>query len=519
MKERTNDNMDFETEKIFFNQIVTQKRESFTAEDNIIIPDIKPDILGTINSSGNVYIYRKEIVNGKLKIDGGIQIDIIYLADNEQNSVRALHTVLDFSKSIDIDNIDESNNLLCKIKIKSIEPKILNGRKINIKVYLDVDISISSNKQKDYVKAIKDTEKIQMISNSMKIDSLKGCGETVATAKDTISIDDNLSDILNTDIFIKNKEIKISYNKVLSKADISIEILYLTEDEQIKSVTAQIPIMGFIDIQGVSDNEICDTDYEIRNIDIRPNNVEEHSISVEIEFLISCNAYEEKELNLIQDLYSPEEDITMNQEMINLMQNKKHFSDSCDVKEKINIPEIKDGKIYKLNVVPNIIKQNVLNNSINYECELDVNMLYMSNVTNRLEEKQQKIDFTHTISMENINKNASINTLIEVETKDYVCNPDNSLNLNINMNFIVDSYIKNPINIVSNIKIEKMSEDTRGNSLVIYFVKDGDTLWKIAKKFRSTIDEIAQINNIDDLDKITVGEQLFIPRYVNSQIS
>ena len=118
--------MDFETEKIFFNQIVTQKRESFTAEDNIIIPDIKPDILGTINSSGNVYIYRKEIVNGKLKIDGGIQIDIIYLADNEQNSVRALHTVLDFSKSIDIDNIDESNNLLCKIKIKSIEPKILN---------------------------------------------------------------------------------------------------------------------------------------------------------------------------------------------------------------------------------------------------------------------------------------------------------------------------------------------------------------------------------------------------------
>jgi len=93
--------MNFETEKIFLNQIVAQKKETFSAEDNLIIPDIKPDILSSIRSSGNVYIYKKEIVNGKLKIDGGVQVDIMYLADNEQNNVRGVHTVLDFSKNID----------------------------------------------------------------------------------------------------------------------------------------------------------------------------------------------------------------------------------------------------------------------------------------------------------------------------------------------------------------------------------------------------------------------------------
>ena len=72
-------------------------------------------------------------------------------------------------------------------------------------------------------------------------------------------------------IHCKNHKIKISYNKVLSKADVMIEILYLTEDEKIKTVTAQIPIMGFIDIPNISDKEICDTDYEIRNINIKPN--------------------------------------------------------------------------------------------------------------------------------------------------------------------------------------------------------------------------------------------------------
>ena len=510
--------MNFETEKIFLNQILTQKKESFSTEDNIIIPDIKPDILSSINSSGNVYIYKKEIANGKLKIDGGIQVDIIYIADNEQNNIRGLHTALDFSKSIDLDNITDDSNFSCNLIVKSIEPKILNGRKVNIKANVEAEINVYSNQEKEFVKSIDNVDKVQMISDTVKINSLKGCGETVSTAKDTVSVDDNLADLLDCEILIKNKETKISYNKVLSKADVIFEILYLTEDEQIKSVTAQIPIMGFIDIQGVSDNEICDTNYEIRNINIKPNNVEDHSISVEVEFLISCRAYEEREINLIQDLYSPEEDITMNQETVNLMQNKQNMNELCEVKEKINIPEIKDNRIYSMRVSSNIVKQNILNGSISYECELMVSMLYESSVTNKMEVKEQKIDFTHTIRSDNISRNSNVNTVIEVESKDYVCTSDNSIDLNVSMNFSVDLYVKNPINIVSNIKVEQNTPGAKSNSLVIYFVKDGDTLWKIAKKFKSTIDEIAEVNNIENLEKINVGEQLFIPRYVNSKV-
>ncbi|MDE5830347.1 MAG: LysM peptidoglycan-binding domain-containing protein, partial [Clostridia bacterium] len=49
-------------------------------------------------------------------------------------------------------------------------------------------------------------------------------------------------------------------------------------------------------------------------------------------------------------------------------------------------------------------------------------------------------------------------------------------------------------------------------SMVIYFVKPGDTIWKIAKKYKSTISDIARINNIENPDRITPGMQLFIPK-------
>lgn len=511
--------MNFETEKICLNQIIGKKEDMFSVEESIIIPDIKPDILSTVSSCGNIYVYKKEYVNGRLRIDGGVQVYIMYVADNEKNSIRGLHTVIDFSQNIDMENIQDNMNFICNLNVKNIECRILNGRKLNVKVNIGVIVNIFSNTEKQLLKSVENNDKVQMISDMVRVNSLKGFGETVAIAKDTISVDENLVDILDTDICVKNKDLKISYNKVLSKADVIVEILYLTEDDQIKSVAAQIPIMGFIDINDVSDNDICDTRYEVRNINIKPNNVEEHSISLEIEFLISCNSYENREINVIQDLYSPEKDIRLNQEDVCLMQNKNILADECKVQERINIPNLKNGKIYNVKIIPNIIKQNILNNTVSYEAELILTILYESNTTNTMEVIEQKISFAHSINSDKIGKGFEANTNIEVDSKDFICTPDNTIEINTNLKFYVEVFKKSNINIVTNISIEDFKDESKGNSLVIYFVKEGDSLWKIAKKFRSTIDEIAQINNIENVDKISEGDQLYIPKYVYNRIS
>ena len=511
--------MDFETERICLNQIVGNKDDIFSVEENIIIPDVKPDILSAVNSSGNVYVYKKELVNGKIRIDGGIQIYVMYIADNEQNNIRALNTVIDFSQNIDVENIEENMNFNCNLNIKDIECKILNGRKINVKANIAVQISVFSNTEKQILKSIENVEKIQMISNQEVINSLKGYGETIAVAKDTISLDNNIADIFDTDICVKNRDLKISYNKVLSKADVIVEILYLTEDEKISTATAQIPIMGFIDINDISDNDICESNYEIRNINIKPNNTEENTISIEIEFLISCSGYESREINLIQDLYSPEQDIRLNEENVCLMQNKCIMEDECKVQENINIPDIKNSKIYSIKVIPRILKQNIFKGKVSYEAELTLEIMFESNTTNRIEVREQKVTFTHVINSDNIEKDFEICTNIEVVSKDFLCMSDNTVEINVVLKFLLDMFSKNDMSIVNNVTVEDFKDECKGNSLIIYFVKEGDTLWKIAKKFRSTIDEIAQINNIENMDKINVGEQLYIPKYVCNRIS
>lgn len=50
------------------------------------------------------------------------------------------------------------------------------------------------------------------------------------------------------------------------------------------------------------------------------------------------------------------------------------------------------------------------------------------------------------------------------------------------------------------------------NSMYIYIVKKGDTLWDIAKKYKTTVAKIANINNIENENNISVGEKLLLIR-------
>ena len=288
-------------EKICINQLVGQKNDIIEAEGDIIVNDIKPDVLNIINVSGNVCVYKKESVDGKIRLDGAVNVYVVYLADDEVGSLRSLNTTVDFTKVLEFDGCQNEVDIDEAINIKNIECKIINSRKIGIRAFLDLNIKLYCNDNVVIINDINAIEGVQSLNSMLTINSLIGKGVTKAVAKDTIIIDnnDNLAEVLKVDINLINKDIKISYNKVLAKADANVKIVYLTEENEIKSIEGNIPVMGFIDILNVSDSNTCNTRYKLKNIIVKPNNSEEHSIYVELELEISCGVYEQKQINVI----------------------------------------------------------------------------------------------------------------------------------------------------------------------------------------------------------------------------
>ena len=57
----------------------------------------------------------------------------------------------------------------------------------------------------------------------------------------------------------------------------------------------------------------------------------------------------------------------------------------------------------------------------------------------------------------------------------------------------------------------KVKMDEQKASVIIYSVDKGDTLWKLAKKYNTTIEELVKINDIENPEIIIIGQKLIIP--------
>lgn len=503
-------------ESLVLNKIIDQKTDTILIEEDCIVPDIKPDILNVISTSGIICIYKKEVLDGKIRLDGCINTYIMYLADTqEENSVRGLNTNLDFTQMIDMEKANNNMILDTNLVLKSLDCKVLNGRKIHIKAMIEVEAKVSSNETVEYVKDIQSLKDVQLLNQDFCINSLVGTGSTKLYAKDTFTIDqiDNLVEVMKTDLKITNKDTKISYNKVLIKAEVETKILYLTEDNRINMVEGRIPIMGFIDLPNISEEHTCDVKYEIKNLIVKPNNVDEHSIYIEAEIEVFCEAYENKELRMIQDLYSPTVSLNFSQKSVRVTGQKESRQQICSIREKEMLPEIGTRKIYDVEVYPIIDKQNILNNRILYEGEVELNFIYAASQNNGIETKQISIPFNFSMDFDGIKSETNVDTIVEISLQDFVVMPDESIDIKVDLTFTAISSKDSSLSIIDEIQEAEEKRNLCQYSMVIYFAKPGDTLWKIAKRFGSTVEDIARVNGIEDVDNLQVGRQLFIPRY------
>lgn len=506
-------------ETLHVNKSVATKKEIIMIEGDMIVPDSKPDILKTISTSGITSIYKKEVLDGKIKVDGNINTYIMYMSEDDTDKVRGLTTNLDFSENIQIANAKDGMNCKLKATLKNIEARVINGRKIGIKATIEMEFNVYSDGEIEFIRDIPETQGIKMLKENLTVNSLVGMGENKIYAKDTIAINnvDNLAEILKSNISIVDKDIKVSYNKILTKAEAEIKILYLTEDNRIGNVETKIPVVGFIDIANVTEENICDVDYEIKNVVIKPNSAEEHSIYIEIEVGVTAFVYEEKQMQLIQDLYSPIETLDFNQRKITTITGKSSNRGVKQIREKITLQDMENKNIIDVDIISIIEKEEKKDTILRYEGNLELNIILASSEL-QIDTRNVKIPFEYDVDiMENIS-NSNISLTMETKNQDFIVQDGGIVNCNIDIQMDIDISKNTTINVIDELETigEREKEDY---SILMYIVKKGDSLWKIAKEFGSSVEDIARTNGIEDENKIMPGQKIFIPNYTKLKIT
>lgn len=496
--------MDIIKDKIKIMELSNTVKKEFDINQNYIIPDIKSDIVKVVNTSGNVFIEKQEIQNDRIKIEGSILAFNLYI-DGEGNN-NSLDLEMPFSDFISIGNMEReitNDDFETEISINKLELKIVNERKVELNANVISKVNIYSENEMDIVKEINDCDnKIEKKEKTVTLENLIGKGSTKCSLKENVKITDveKVVNIVSFRYSLENIDTKISYNKVLAKSDVVLEILYRNEENIINKAEARFPIMGFIDIQDVSDTNECKLKNELRNINMSINN--DSTLNLEMEFEYKCYVYERIDTNIIDDMYGIRKSYNYRKNKIQLSDMNLEKVTTKNINEKVLIDNI--NQLYDTNVSVLITNKYNQDGLDKYVGTLEVNYIYNTFDSNNIESMIQKFDFEFEVE-----ENTEIQ--ISISSKNFIILPDSSVDSKIELNIERVANDTRCIEIIDD--IEEVEEEARENySIIIYFVQKGDSLWKIAKRFRSTVDRIAEINNIEDVNVIDVGQKLYIPR-------
>lgn len=268
--------------------------------------------------------------------------------------------------------------------------------------------------------------------------------------------------------------------------------------------------MGFIDLVGVSEDDLCDVKYKLKNIVTKPNAIEDHSINIEIELEMFCRVFGNKEVSIIQDMYSPSRNLKFAQNKVSTMVNMRNTRDIVNIREKVKLEDEDYSRICDVVAEAVINEKNVLRDTVRYSGDLNLKFILLNDDETRTKSQETTIPFSFDQEISGIDKESRIDVEVSKISQEFT--KDNmDVSARIDLEASTNSYDLETINVIDNIE-ECEENDDNPYSMVIYFVKPGDTLWKIAKRYRSTVADIARVNNIEDPNKISVGMQLFIPK-------
>ena len=132
-----------------------------------------------------------------------------------------------------------------------------------------------------------------------------------------------------------------------------------------------------------------------------------------------------------------------------------------------------------------------------------------------LEEKiirEAKVPFEYVLDQLENGETLNVQMEMEIRNQDFIIQNGGDIQVNVDLNMDINMYRSANMNLIDSIE-ETGEREEQDYSFIIYIVKKGDTLWNIAKKFGSTVDDIARMNGIEDTNVILPNQKLYIPKF------
>lgn len=473
-----------------------------------VVPDTMPDIERILFTQGELVIRSKEVTIEGVAVTANLLSTVFYVPESGRGLLY-LNTTIPVNISIDASDITDEDDIVAMLKIRSIEARMLNPRKVLVRANLKAEVEVYERKSQTVCEGlVEENEDIELdIKTSLqtKVVSVKEKTFVLTDEFYTATAKPEILEIMGTKVDLICDEVKTVGRKIVVNGRAVLKLIYKYDETE---------NLGNCEFE-TNFSQILDTDVELKSpetqvismltakyIELGTLSTGGKGVLFEVHAVMQVVCLDVLECSYLADCYSNKiaiEETYDDRDGFYLFKRGKFYENVHETYEM----DIKVEEVVAHNFYETEIKMN--ENKAQIRCGLVI-----------LARDTKGEYFTVTKKME-INCDIEEIEACEIKILGLSCNSiyimpmQNAFDIRISFELDV-AYVKDsPLRQIEEIEIFDENIETEFlPSLVLLRVNEKDNLWDLAKRYKSKKSEIMKANDLET-EVLEIGDLLLIP--------
>ncbi|MGN0438081.1 MAG: SPOCS domain-containing protein [Lachnospiraceae bacterium] len=502
----------------------TKNAMQFTIDDTINVPDSLMDMERLVLVKGNIVIEETQSMVDRFQVKGSLNYQILYCGNEKETAFDSMVGKIPFVEYINADNTKPEDYIEVHTSLNDLTVTMLHSRKVSVKALVGMDYQVKANENFQVVTDIEERAsdyESKLLDHHISMVSLQKQEKNWIEVKEQVEIPSNKPNIYQ--VIWKSMSptmvsIKPADGCLLVSGNLNVFLVYTAEDEgmPIQYFTMEIPfeqrvMADFVNEDMISGSYLCLDQYHIAVM--ADERGEDRLLDISANFTLEMKLYGSEEMRLIKDIYSNKvalepdwKEFTVQHLLIRNCAKTK-VTDTVELSAPQTILQLCniEGSV-------SIDETSRTDYGILVEGVVGTQLTYLNKNNNgALSSATFDIPFSYEIEVNGINNNVTYSIVPYVDRITGVQIDDTSIELKAEVSMDVLAFANETVRAVLDIKEKPLDIERKREmpGMIGYIVKQGDTLWSIAKTYYTTVERIMELNELES-DLIGVGDKLVI---------
>lgn len=493
--------------------------DQFYLDEDYNVPDTKEDVKQIVQGRGQVKIEEIRLVENYLRVSGKLYFQILYVTDNAENAPAVLEGKIPFEEMVYMEG-DEGEQYFVQNVRTEFTATLVHSRKAGIRAMVEMEIGREKLADEETTTDMECDACVYKKFRPVHLLELHTMKKDTYRIKEEITLPgtkESVGQLLLTDVSSRKLEIRPGEDELLLFGELLVFCMYRSEEgktdwlEQSVSYEGRIPCEGmdesmYYSVQSVLDDPLVDVRLD--------EDGEMRILGIEGTMNLRMNVYREEELSLLEDVYALEQNCTLEtreavyEEL--LIQNHS----KCKIAETLSLPELKDDVLQICHSEGEMQVEHLEETEEGMQLEgiLHLSFLYLrADDVVPFGSWSGMIPFSWLLECPNMTADTRHNITWHVEQLSVGLAGSEAVEVKAVLAF--DTFMRNPVfmNVITNVEFTPLSieEMEKRPGIIGYIVKEGDDLWSLAKRYRTTEQRIREVNGLEERE-LKAGDKLLI---------